>query len=283
MNLIPEFLRREQTPPLINGDLQQFHELEEPMEMDAPPPPVMGKLVVDTPGARRVTREELALIPIPESTATFKPIPHHQLIEIIEETLAYRRINIAAEEFAVAKRGMQMFACIELTIEDEGVRFALGIRTANDRSLRLSMVAGYRVFICTNLAFSGQFQPLLHKHTKNLDLQDSLAVALDRTQRHFDKLPRQIRVWKEQEVSELYAKETLYDAFVGGGLKIPIRFLKEADKHYFNDERFPKGNFWSLSNAGTSTFKLLDADKQFAATAQWGAFLQKRFDQLPPF
>lgn len=232
-----------------------------------------SKLVVDTPGAMRVTREELALIPAPESTPTFKPIPHIKLIEMIEETLLYRRINIAAEEFAVAKRGMQMFACIELTLEDEGVRFALGVRTANDKSLRLSMVAGYRVFVCSNLAFSGEFKPLLHKHTKGLDLQDSLSVALDRTQRHFDPLARQIKAWKEQEISDSFAKEFLYDAFVGGGLKIPIRFLKEAHRNYFTDSRFDKGTFWALSNAGTSTFKLLDADKQYACTAQWGKLL----------
>jgi hypothetical protein len=38
-----------------------------------------------------------------------------------------------------------------------GARFALGIRNAHDKSFRLAVTVGYRVFVCENLAFSGDF------------------------------------------------------------------------------------------------------------------------------
>ena len=261
MNL-PNFLRRDTGVAVLEPSLNGYQTADV----------THGKIMAGK-SARLVTREELTLIPPPEGTTTFRPIAHHDLISMVEETLAYRKIDITAQEFALSNDGMRLFALLEL-YEGDGVRFALGLRTANDKSMRLSMVAGYRVMVCSNMAFSGEFKPLAHKHTKNLDLQDSLAIAIDRTQRHFDPLAKQIYDWKNREISDSEAKEFFYDAFIGGGLKIPLRFLRDVHKNYFGDSRFEPGTYWALSNAGTSTFKLLEPDKQYACTAQWGKLLQ---------
>jgi hypothetical protein len=34
-----------------------------------------------------VTRDQLALVPVPEATATWRPIPHLQLIETLQQAL----------------------------------------------------------------------------------------------------------------------------------------------------------------------------------------------------
>lgn len=47
-----------------------------------------------------------------------------------------------------------------------GHRFAIGIRNAHDKSMRLAMTVGYRVMVCENMAFNGNFEPVLAKHTK---------------------------------------------------------------------------------------------------------------------
>ena len=39
--------------------------------------------------------------------------------------------------------------------------FSIGIRNANDKSMRLALTVGYRVFVCDNMAFNGDFTPLL--------------------------------------------------------------------------------------------------------------------------
>jgi hypothetical protein len=38
-------------------------------------------------------------------------------------------------------------------------RFSIGIRNSHDKSLRLGLTAGLRVFVCSNMAFSGEFSP----------------------------------------------------------------------------------------------------------------------------
>ncbi len=42
-----------------------------------------------------------------------------------------------------------MFGLMELDHEFSGVRFAIGLRNANDKSMRLALTVGYRVFVCS--------------------------------------------------------------------------------------------------------------------------------------
>lgn len=128
------------------------------------PKPNLNTNLVTHRGSVRMNRLDLKTLPTPEATDTFKPIPHYSLMTMIEEALAYRHIGIEKEEYAVSSDGMKLFGLMELSFSTNEVRFALGIRTSNDKSMRLSMVAGYRVFICDNMAFSGEFKPLLAKH-----------------------------------------------------------------------------------------------------------------------
>lgn len=92
------------------------------------------------------------------------------------------------DEYAVSPDGMKLFGLLELNSEYEDVRFAIGLRNANDKSMRLGMVAGCRVFVCDNMTPSGDFKPLLAKHTKNFDLTESLALGVDRIQRNWQSL-----------------------------------------------------------------------------------------------
>ena len=50
---------------------------------------------------------------------------------------------------------MRMFGVLDLEYQITGVRFSIGIRNANDKSMRLSMCIGYRVLVCDNMAFHG--------------------------------------------------------------------------------------------------------------------------------
>lgn len=73
--------------------------------------------------------------------------------------------------------------------------FAIGIRNANDKSMRLALTAGASSFV-TILHFKGEFTPVLAKHSKNFSILDSLAIGLDRIQRNFDPLRQQVETWR---------------------------------------------------------------------------------------
>src|ERR1043166_4497157 len=134
---------------------------------------------------KKLTREQLALVPTPPGTATHKPIPHTEVINGLIETLGFRHISVVRDEYAVSGDGMKMFGVMEVDQGMHGARFALGLRNSHDKSFRLAVTVGYRVLVCENLAFSGDFSPVLAKHSKNFSLHNALSVGIDDMQRNF--------------------------------------------------------------------------------------------------
>jgi len=171
---------------------------------------------------------------------------------------------------------MKMFGVLDLEATFEGCRFSIGIRNANDKSMRLAMTVGYRVFVCDNMAFQGDFTPVLAKHTKNFSLVDAVSVGVDRMQRNFEPMRQQVERWRTQQLSAEAAKLTIYRAFIQGDLEVPRHLARRVHDLYFNPqhEEFRPRTMWSLSNAFTSTFKELAPIPQFKATARLGEFLE---------
>src|SRR5712692_4984985 len=154
--------------------------------------------------------------------------------------------------------------------------FSIGLRNSHDKSMRLAMTCGYRVFVCSNMAFAGDFTPVLAKHSKSFSLVDSLAIGVDRMQRNFEPMRRQVESWRAEQLSAEVAKLTIYRAFIEGGLEVPRHLGRRVHELYFNPqhEEFQPRTMWSLSNAFTSAFKELDPIPQFRATAKLGSFLE---------
>ncbi len=75
------------------------------------------------------------------------------------------RLGIGAqkEEYAVSPDGMKMFGVLDLAIGFEGCRSSIGIRNSHDKSFRLAVTTGLRVLVCENMAFTGDFAPVLAK------------------------------------------------------------------------------------------------------------------------
>jgi len=51
------------------------------------------------------------------------------------------------------------------------------------------------------LGRTGAFIPVLAKHTKHLSLVDILSVGVDRMQRNFEPMRRQVEAWRTTQVS----------------------------------------------------------------------------------
>ncbi|MCI0352854.1 MAG: hypothetical protein L0Z53_25820 [Acidobacteriales bacterium] len=178
----------------------------------------------------------MAQIPTPPATPTHLPIPHIEVVDTLVETLNLRHIGVVAEEFAVSSDGMEMFGVLDLETTFNGCRFAIGIRNANNKRFRLSCTVGLRVFVCENLAFQGDYTPVLAKHTKNFGLQDSISVGVDRMQRNFEPMRRQVETWRASQLLDEAAKLIVYRAFIEGQLEVPKHLARVVHNHYFNPQ-----------------------------------------------
>src|SRR5215813_313820 len=101
---------------------------------------------------------------------------------------------------------MKMFGVLDLETTFEGCRFSIGVRNSNDKSMRLAMTVGYRVFVCDDMAFHGDFTPVLAKHTKRFSLVDAVSIGVDRMQRNFEPMQRQVELWKQNQIEDSAAK-----------------------------------------------------------------------------
>ncbi len=163
-------------------------------------------------GSSKITREELKVIPTPAGSATHQPLPHFEIVGALVETLSFRQISVVREEYAVTSDGMKMFGVLDLETTFDGCRFSVGIRNSNDKTMRLALTVGYRVLVCDNMAFHGDFTPVLAKHTKHVSLVDVLSIGIDRMQRNFEPMRKQVKAWKAARIPDETAKLIIYRA-----------------------------------------------------------------------
>jgi hypothetical protein len=72
----------------------------------------------------------------------------------------------------------------------------------------------------------GAFTPVLAKHSKSFSLIDCISVGVDRMQRNFEPMRKQLEAWQSCELADVTAKVVIYEAFVEGRLEAPKQLLK---------------------------------------------------------
>ena len=233
-----------------------------------------------------VGRQDLRDLPTPEPTATHFPIPHWRLVESLAETLHFRHLEIVAEEYAVSPDAMRFFGALTLNVEESGVRIALGLRNSHDKSFSLGLTVGRRVLVCDNLALFGDYAPVVRKHTKKVEIETILAVAVDQMQRNFEPMRRQIDFFKGCDLSDQRAKLIIYEAFFAGAAGLPKHLGTVVHRHYFEPiyPEFEPRTLWSLENAFTSAVKELEPVARLRAVGELAPFLSEMptLGLLPP-
>jgi hypothetical protein len=224
-----------------------------------------------------VGRQDLTDLVTPEPTATHFPVAHARFVETLAESLHYRHLEIVHEEYAVSHDGLRFFGVLTLSVEESGVRIAVGLRNSHDKSFSLGLTVGRRVLVCDNLALFGDYAPVMRKHTKRVEIEALLAVAVDQMQRNFEPMRRQIDFFRGSELSDQRAKLIIYDAFMEGGADLPKHLGGIVHDHYF-DPKYPEfepRTLWSLENAFTSALKELEPVARLKAVGRLAPFLSR--------
>ncbi len=222
-----------------------------------------------------VSRAELLTIPPPPATATWKPIAHADLVQAIDRQLLVRGITIRREEFAIQRQGARLFAVLDLAYEEtDELCAAMGIRTANDRSMALEIAVGVKVFVCDNLAFSGDLIALRRRHTSRFNLNADISVAIDRYLEHLTVLRTQIASLQTRLLPDGEAKLLIFEAFHRG--IFPIRFFPTVADTYLGPRPemtdVQPRTWWGLNNAFTRAIRQMAPAPAFEATTKLGQF-----------
>jgi hypothetical protein len=85
------------------------------------------------------------------------------------------------------------------------------------------------------LAFPGQFTPVLAKHSKSFSLVDAISIGVDRMQRNFEPMRKQVETWHQIELSDVSAKMIIYQAFIESELEVPKHLARRVHDFYFRN------------------------------------------------
>jgi hypothetical protein len=153
---------------------------------------------------------------------------------------------------------------------------AVGFRHATDKSLSIQIAVGARVFVCSNMSFSGDLIAI-RKHTSKLDLGEEMDRAMFKYMKGFAKLKEDIEHQKEAVLDDRKAKTLIYDIF--SQRIVPLRKFPLITAHYatMRHENTEPITGWWLHNVMTANIKDLKPAPAFQCTARLGKFFASKF------
>ncbi|HCE42897.1 MAG TPA: hypothetical protein DET40_05065 [Lentisphaeria bacterium] len=214
-----------------------------------------GELVLHC-GASKVTREELIGIPTPAATETWRPVPHYEVAELVANEAQRRGYEIVKEEYGLTPKGDRMFGVLRFKPENSGAEYtrALGIRNSHNKQFALGVVAGCSIFICDNLAFSGEIT-IHRKHTSGIEIDELIPQAFDKLAYQYVRLEQRIGGMKLEAVSIDQARViTVMAAEIKAIPSCDIIEVLDEFKEPRHEE-FRESTKWSLYNSFTETAK----------------------------
>jgi len=150
-------------------------------------------------GGHQVSYDDLALIKTPKPEGIWHPIPHELIYQTMTDALVETGYKIMQVIHATSSSDKNYFGLMQVNadyLDTDEYGLVIGFRNSHSKAFSASMVAGAQVFVCDNLAFSGEIN-FKHKHTTNV----------------MDKLPGLFRQGVSQLNSMYVNQEIRYEAY----------------------------------------------------------------------
>ena len=232
-------------------------------------------------GAHVVTAEQLEFLPTPESTVSWHPVKHSDLVRGLHNALIAQGIEVVKEAYCVSPNGLDLFGVFDMAQSADlnlPASFSMGFRHSNNKKFSIQLVAGTRVFVCSNLCFSGDMITLKRKHTSGLNLRYEIELGVNRYIEKAGQLRHEILLMQETAIDDQGAKSFLLDSVVKGSM--PHALLVNAYRNYFDGKELvdcaPR-TVWGLNNAITRSIRdaNLVPSSKFEITLKLGSLIRR--------
>lgn len=211
------------------------------------------------------------------------PLPHNVLRDTVVNSITERRIGIREERIALSPDGQRYFGLLtlepaSLLLPDDWT-MALGIRGSTDQAFAASVCGGSQVFVCDNLAFTGEVK-VSRKNTRHCrrDLPGRVETALDKLMGTVDRMARRYAEYRNSRVDDAGVDRVLMRLVRSKGLpasKIPSVLREHAEPSH---EAHGRNTAWTLFNAVTETLKGTNAERMVGRTILLHAAVDRELD-----
>ena len=209
-------------------------------------------------GAESATMNELIAIPLPQKTRTYQPVPHEQLATMLLQMTQsiFPDFSYEKSHFGLAAEGNKMFGVHTFRAVDSSMGLSIGFRNSYDRSMSVGIAVGASVFVCDNLAISGDIT-VLRKHTSHVirDMESMALQAIYHSQQTYAEILEDASAMQDIPVQDDQAYRMLglvYGRGIMTPRQIPIAH-REWERPTHDD--FAPRTAWSLYNAITESLK----------------------------
>lgn len=212
-------------------------------------------------GGQYVTRQQLDLVPVPPRTETYVPVPHGYLADKILTQLRNHNYDVAKQEFILAKDGQQFFGYYRIErpeVAGLGYGAAVGFRSSYNKSLSVGLSGGSDVFICDNLAFSGEFT-FFRRHTSEVmeEIDYKIFAAVSGLKEIFARDDVRFNRYRSTTINQP-AADHLIAEFIRKDI-VPVNDGTKLIREWYQPshaEHTEGGNtVWRLFNAATEALK----------------------------
>ena len=234
----------------------------------------MANLILHA-GAMTCTKEDAGLVSLPEETSSYKPLPHLQLINNIEELSKNFIGNTDNLQLGLSPDGNKLFGTFDIMgFETDERRFVVGFRNSYDKTLAAGVCFGAKVLVCDNLAFSGEIT-ILRKHTKNI-IEDLIGMLVQKfmvAKSQYEVINKQLNLLAELPISRIkmshLAGEAAYKRILTPTQITSIMREIKGSKH------FPGENMYSFYNHGTQVLKTTPIGQRIEKLVNWDKFVNE--------
>ncbi len=210
-------------------------------------------------GAGKVEEADVRGVETPAPTETWYPIPHHELLDSVRRSVEASGFNIIQEAHALAREAAHYFGLMQVANgkTSEDYTTIIGLRNAHDKRFPAGLVVGSQVFVCDNLAFSGEVN-IARKHTRFImrDLAQLIERGMGQLVDMRHTQDQRLEAYKGSRMNDTQANDLLVramDARVLPVTKLPkvLEEWRRPSHKEFAEDR----NAWRLFNAFTEVLK----------------------------
>jgi len=203
--------------------------------------------------------EQVKQVATPAATDSWQPIPHHELIEIVQERMQENGWKIEKTYHSLHRYGQRYFGLFHVknTGADNDERGTiLGLRNSHDKCFPAGLCMGNAPFVCSNLIFTNEVV-LARRHTKNIlnDLSQVIAKTLGKMTETWASDEQRIQAYKNYELDNSQAHDLVIRAYQNGAIsKAKIADVVEQWHTPEHDDFSPR-TMHSLYNGFTHILK----------------------------
>lgn len=208
-------------------------------------------------GAHAVPMASVYDCETPGADGRHYPIPHSTLLDTVRGAFSRNGWDVANEAHGLTHDGNRYFGLFEMAGTDGSDHATVvGIRNSHDKVFSAGLVMGSGVFVCDNLAFSGEVK-IARKHTRHImrDLEALTYKAVGALGDFRDQQEFRIQTYRQHELTDLETHDFLVRS-IDAGVIPPSRLPKVLDEwRQPTHLDFTDRTLWSLFNAYTETMR----------------------------